>query len=384
MPARASQPLAIACLLPLSAALAAQPAPDTPNAEACRAIESGALRLACYDAAHAPDPTEEATALRVDTETIVDEAKVESATTLATDGSLRERARRRLGAVFRFDDGSDDRVLDSGQGSLLDSRWELAPESKLGAFQMRAYKPVYLLPAFLTSDANQTPTSANPDNVVSTSQNLDDVETKFQISFKTKFVENLLGDNGDLWGAYTQNSRWQVYNSEESRPFRETNYEPAVMLVFRNNYRLGGWQGHMAAISLNHQSNGREDPFSRSWNRIILSAGLDRENWAFVVRPWWRIPDGSDDDNPDIEEFVGRGDASLIFSRGGHEVALLGRHSLRGGDQSRGAIQLDWGFPIDGTLRGRVQIFHGYGESLIDYNHKATYVGLGISLLEWF
>ena len=154
--------------------------------------------------------------------------------------------------------------------------------------------------------------------------------------------------------------------------------------MFRNNYCLGGWQGHMAAISLNHQSNGREDPFSRSWNRIILSAGLDRENWAFAVRPWWRIPDGSDDDNPDIEEFVGRGDVSLIFSRDGHEVALLGRHSLRGGDQSRGAIQLDWGFPIDGTLRGRVKVFHGYGESLIDYNHKATYVGLGISLLEWF
>ena len=381
MARRTAQALAIGCLLPLSAMSAAQQPPETPNPEACRAIESGALRLACYDAAHASD---ESPGSRPATEAVTVEDLVpgrQEATPV--DESLQERARRRLGAVFRHDDDADSQV-NSGQGSLLDSRWELAPDSKLGTFQMRAYKPVYLLPAFLTSDANQTPTSPNPDNVVSTPQNLDDVETKFQISFKTKFVENIFGDNGDLWGAYTQNSRWQVYNGEVSRPFRETNYEPEVMLVFRNGYQLGGWHGRMTSVSLNHQSNGRGDPFSRSWNRVILSAGLDRENWAFVVRPWWRVPDGSDDDNPDMEDFAGRGDATLIYSRGGHEVALLGRHSLRGGDQSRGAVQLDWGFPIDGTLRGRVQVFHGYGESLIDYNHKATYVGLGISLLEWF
>ena len=46
--------------------------------------------------------------------------------------------------------------------------------------------------------------------------------------------------------------------------------------------------------------------------------------------------------------------------------------------------EADWGFPIANQFRGHVQVFHGYGESLIDYGHKATYVGLGISLLDWY
>ncbi|HZF98499.1 MAG TPA: phospholipase A [Pseudoxanthomonas sp.] len=384
MPSPLPQLSLLACAVCAGGHAVAHTAPQAATPEACVAIEVDATRLACYDAAllrKASDPAAADAAAQAAAEERVRQIEANAPD---RDAPLRERARHRLGAVFASDPPYEDMRANAGKGSLLDSRWELAKDSKLGVFQMRAYKPVYLMPAFWSSDPNEAPSSPNPDNTVLDPENLSSVETKFQISFKTKFAENLFGDNGDLWGAYTQNSRWQVYNAGQSRPFRETNYEPEVMLVFRNNYRLGGWRGRMAGISLNHQSNGRGDPLSRSWNRVILSAGIDREDWAFVVRPWWRISDGSDDDNPDMEDFMGRGDAMLVYSKNGHEFAVLGRHSLRGGDKSHGALQLDWGFPIDRTLRGHVQVFHGYGESMIDYNHKATYVGLGISLLEWF
>ncbi|MBD8526911.1 phospholipase A [Pseudomarimonas arenosa] len=269
--------------------------------------------------------------------------------------------------------------------SLLDRRWELADHAKLGTFNLRAHKPIYLLPLVWSSHPNQLPRSENPANTVTESLGLRNVENKFQLSFKTKFIEGLIHDRGDLWFGYTQSSRWQLYDDDKSRPFRETNYEPEAMLVFGFDQPFGGWRGRMFGLSAVHQSNGRGLPLSRSWDRLMLTAAMERENWVVQLRPWWRIPESShDDDNPDIENYMGRGDLHIVHRRKDHEIALMLRHSLRSGDDSNGALQLDWSFPLVGNLRGHFQLFDGYGESLIDYNHRATYVGLGVSLLPWY
>ncbi|MGY0798731.1 phospholipase A [Lysobacter sp. A286] len=359
------------------------------NPEACAALNIDVERLACYDAAvgRHPEGPSVADAQALQARQLKDASAAQQRSRRA-DLPRRERLRQGLSDLFRAENGPpnplDASIANAGKGGLLDSRWELARDSKLGIFNLRAYKPVYLLPAVWSSHPNEFPTSSNP---VMPAQplSLKDVETKFQISFKTKAVENLFGDNGDIWMGYTQVSHWQVYEGDNSRPFRESNYEPEVMLVFRNNYGLGEhWRGRMLGIGINHQSNGRADPLSRSWNRVVMNFGLDRENWALMVRPWWRISDGSEDENPNIEDYVGRGDVTLVHTRGGHEFALMARHSMRSGDRSHGAVRFDWGFPLTRTLRGHLQVFDGYGESLIDYDHRSTQIGLGISLLEWF
>jgi phospholipase A1/A2 len=282
---------------------------------------------------------------------------------------------------------SDDRtevVAQVENESLLKERWEL--DSDPGEFIFRPYKPVYFFPVFYSSNVNtrpQTPTRTLPtDDELS----IDSVENKFQLSFKTKLAKDLLGHDGDLWLGYTQSSHWQLYNSKASRPFRETNHEPELIFTWRTKYELSGYSGQMMSLSLNHQSNGRSEPLSRSWNRLILTIGLDRPDWVVMLRPWWRVPEASsDDDNPDIENYMGRAELLIVHrKRNSHQISGLIRHSLRDGNESRGSINLDWSYPCFDRLRCHAQIFSGYGESMIDYNHRTTTLGLGISLLEWF
>jgi len=269
-------------------------------------------------------------------------------------------------------------------GTSLADRWELEPSSDRGRFLLRPYKPMYVIAADWSSDRNELPRSPNPNNTATDPLATRRAEAKFQVSLKTKVVEDLLGDNGDVWLAYTQTSYWQVYNGAESRPFRESNYEPEVMAIFRTDYQLLGWTGRLAGLSLNHQSNGRSVPLSRSWNRVIAQVGLERKNWMVMVRPWWRIPESSrTDDNPDIEDFIGRADLLVVRKSEGHELSVMARHSLRSGSRSHGAVQVDYAFPITSYLKASLQFLSGYGASMIDYNHRQERLGVGISLIQW-
>ena len=361
----------------MNSAFAVDGAPAKPSsAEACAALESNADRLACYDVLFKAPDTERPMLVSEK------QAANEIEKSVTAPETLKSKIEQKVDKLFAVEGPKI-----TPNTSLLDKRWELAADSKLGTWNIRAHEPVYLLPGFWTSDKNEQPESLNPENNVQTDerQNLKSMEAKFQLSLKTKALENLIGDNGDVWLGYTQSSRWQVYNEEESRPFRETNYEPEASLIFRTNYELLGLNGRLLGLTFNHQSNGRSDPLSRSWNRVMLNVGLERGNFAMMIRPWYRIEeDAKDDNNPDIKNYIGRGDLTSFYRWNDHEFSLMLRHSLKGGDDSHGAAQFDWAFPISGKLRGHFQLFDGYGESLIDYNHRATYVGLGVSLMNWF
>ena len=53
----------------------------------------------------------------------------------------------------------------------------------------------------------------------------------------------------------------------------------------------------------------------------------------------------------------------------------------RGTSTGKGAAQFSWtSQPLLGPLRGYVQLFSGYGETLIDYDWNQTTIGIGVAL----
>ena len=263
--------------------------------------------------------------------------------------------------------------------TALSQRWELDPETKQGRWVVRPYQPLFLLIARYSDRPNDSPQT--PTHPVSESVPLDDTEAEFQLSLKTKGAENMFGSNADLWFAYTQQSQWQVYNHDISAPFRETNYQPEVFVLFPVRYDFAGLTGRFVTLGWVHQSNGRTNPLSRSWNRIYAQLGFERGDFALLVRPWYRLKeDPAEDDNPDIERYLGHGDVNAIYRWGAQQISLLGRYNFGTG---YGALQATWSLPLDGRLRGYVKLFSGYGESLIDYNWRQTTIGIGVLLADW-
>lgn len=242
-------------------------------------------------------------------------------------------------------------------------------------FAVTLYEPNYFLPLTYNSNPNvetyEQDGKAAPNNY----------EAKFQLSLKMLLWDNIFKNNGGLYGAYTQLSLWQIY--DKSSPFRETNYEPELFLKFDTNFNVFGLRNKLVLFGANHQSNGQDGAFSRSWNRIFVEFIASRGNFSIGLKPWYRIPeDDEDDDNPDIEKYLGYGQLYGAYRWKDNVFSLIFRNNLRA-DGNKGAVELGWSYGLTPNLRIYLQYFNGYGESLIDYNNSNNRIGIGFMVNDW-
>ncbi|GED45203.1 hypothetical protein HME01_10550 [Vreelandella aquamarina] len=256
----------------------------------------------------------------------------------------------------------------------LSDRRQWEQESSRNPFSITTHRTNYLFP--VSYNTNQ---DANNFREVTDASGPNNNEVKFQFSAKFNLAEDIFGNVGDVYFAYTQRSWWQAYNTDASSPFRETNYEPEVFIDFDSAWSALGWVNTRNRIAFNHQSNGRSDPLSRSWNRVYLESTFQSGDWALTLAPHWRVPESeSDDNNPDIERFVGYGDIRLAKRlQNNHEFA----GQLRGNPSTGNyGTQVDYSWPAFNSVRAHVQYYYGYGESMIDYDNRVHRLSLGFSL----
>ncbi len=114
-------------------------------------------------------------------------------------------------------------------------------------------------------------------------------------------------------------------------------------------------------------------------NRVIVNA-----------RAWKRINETAvKDNNPDISNYVGRGELQAIWNVDRvNTLSTTLRSSF--GRTDRGSGRIEWLRSLgDGAgntfsgLRLHTQLFSGYGDSLIDYNRKRTVFSIGLSLVDF-
>lgn len=223
--------------------------------------------------------------------------------------------------------------------------------------QVGLHKENFFLPIFVNDNKQAT-------NAV------DKTEIKYQFSIKIDLVTS---KKSSFSFAYTQKSFWQLYDSLNSEPFRETNYNPEFF------YRVGS-QGVIWDLGLEHESNGEEEPASRSWDRAYTRLQLRTTNFKLKLKLWHIIREEiygpSYAERPvTLKDHLGIGELALSW----RISKLVLKNLFRYNPSSGYGFQEHWIlYPLFNSIYFSLIYSKGHGSSLRDYNRSIESYGLGI------
>ncbi|MFS4446490.1 phospholipase A [Maribacter sp. 2307UL18-2] len=199
---------------------------------------------------------------------------------------------------------------------------------------------------------------------------------KYQISFKQIITRSRLPWDTYLYLTYSQKAFWDIY--KESYPFKEINFNPTVGVgkaFFNKNDRLRG----IGTLNFEHESNGRDSIFSRSWNRLSATYNTTIGPKTILSIKGW-IPFGYKSGNPELLDYVGLGELRLshdfIPNRFSIEVKL--RKGLQWDTRGMLRTRLYYRpFKNKGNQYFMLEWFAGHAENLINYERFTSMVRFG-------
>jgi phospholipase A1 len=238
------------------------------------------------------------------------------------------------------------------------------------------HKLITRLPAFSIYKDNYFVTGVNLGETPSRNT----MDAKFQFSFKQR-----LSNKPEVFGAYpyltyTQKSFWKVYKA--SSPFEESNYNPGLMLlkpIFRKEQLLG-----VLIYGIEHESNGRDSIYSRSFNAISIGFTRIYSKELFVsIKAWLPF---LIDNNPSLPKYIGYAEGQLqwITCRDRLFFDLTVR---KGADWDfKGSISTGISYKLTRKANQLItlQWWQGYSESLIDFKSERSMIRVGFIIKPTF
>ena len=212
------------------------------------------------------------------------------------------------------------------------------------------------------------PTNHTPDKFNS--------NVKYQISFRQRLTNAVLPLDSYLFISYTQKAFWDIFRN--SKPITELNYNPGIGIsvpVFCQNSLKGFF-----SLTVEHESNGRDSIWSRSWNFVSLAYSTSfNSHWKLTVKGW--IPFSWRSDNPRLMDYVGYGEAKVTWLPLRNERIVTDITVRKGASWSwKGSVQTNFAFKIGKNSNQYLgfQWYVGQAESLIEYQDFVSMIRFGL------
>lgn len=200
-----------------------------------------------------------------------------------------------------------------------------------------------------------------------------DITSEFSISLKKLIASDIIGLNEDYYFAYTQLSWWDIY--ADSSPFYENNYQPEIYTQIPVDF----YNFNYIRLGFLHDSNGKGELESRSWNRIYSSFELDFGKLSLTPRLWLRLPDNKDD-NPAIVKYNGIIDLTAYYKlSSGSFIQSIFSNNLRFDKENKSSFELRYLHYIGDGFYIYLSGFSGYGYELVYYKKYQNRIGIGIA-----
>lgn len=259
------------------------------------------------------------------------------------------------------------RALTTDEPSVLQKKIDEEKKASEDLYGITLYEPTYVLPLYYTARPYYSVYGgSSPED-----QQVTHTKLKAQLSLAVPVFN--FSKNTALKLSYTQMFYWQFY--ARSRYFRESSYKPQL---FISSNPIKNW---LIEAGVAHEPNGRGGDLERSWNRAFVDVSLSGEHWMLSVKPWILILKAASSDlrNKDIDKFLGYGRILAAYKTHDNTFSLMLRNNVTSGFRF-GTVEATWSFPLKKYVKGYIQAFSGYGQSLIEYDHYTNSIGIGVIL----